>query len=37
MHGSLFEGKDLVAKDLLKTNNATNTCLINMKIILFYS
>ena len=34
--GSLFNDTHLVAKDLLKLNNAINTCSISQVIILYY-
>ena len=37
MHGSSFNDTHLVAKDSLKLNNMRNTCLIRLKIILYYS
>ena len=37
MHDSLFKDTYFISKDLLKLNNAKNTCLINLKIILYYA
>ena len=34
VHGSLFKDIHLVVEDLHKLNNAINTCLINLNIIL---
>ena len=37
MHGSILKDTQLFDKDLLKLNNAINTCLISLNIILYYS
>ena len=37
MHGSSFKDRHFFAKGLLKLNNTTNTCLIRLNIILYYS
>ena len=40
MHGSSFEDRHLVwshTKNSIKLNNTVNTCLIRLKIILYYS